>query len=138
MGGDDTLRGGAGDDDYIWALADGHDRIEELSGGGRDRLIIETALTEISDFTEDLRFTKVANLDLLIEFTPGGGDPLGSVTIQYQQGLSRIESLVLQGLTGGDLTVDLTTFMADLPRERTALTLTADSSVLGRLVAPIV
>lgn len=138
MGGNDILRGGAGDDTYIWALGDGHDRIEELSGGGRDRLVIETRHTGISDFTEDLRFTRMGNLDLRIEFMPGGGDAIGSVTIQYQQGLSRVESLVLQDLSGGDLTVDITTFMADLPNERTALTLTNQSSVLGRLVAPIV
>ncbi len=138
MGGNDILRGGAGDDTYIWALGDGHDRIQELGGGGRDRLVIETRHTGISDFTEDLRFTRVGNLDLRIEFMPGGGDPLGSVTIEYQQGLSRVESLVLQGLAGGDLTVDITTFMAELPTQRTALTLTDQSSVLGRLVAPIV
>ncbi|MBL8890787.1 MAG: M10 family metallopeptidase C-terminal domain-containing protein [Planctomycetaceae bacterium] len=138
MGGNDILRGGAGDDQYIWALADGHDRIEELGGGGRDRLVIETNLTGISDFTNDLRFTKVGNMDLRIEFMPNGGDPIGSVLIQNQQGLSRVESLVLQGLTGGDLTIDITTFMADLPLQRTALSLTNQSSVLGRLVAPIV
>lgn len=138
MGGNDILRGGAGDDRYIWALGDGHDRIEELGGGGRDRLVIETRHTGIQDFTEDLRFTRIGQADLRIEFMPGGGDPLGSVTIQLQQGLSRIESLVLQGLAGGDLTVDITTFMADLPNQRTALTLTDQSSVLGRLVAPIV
>jgi Ca2+-binding RTX toxin-like protein len=138
MGGNDILRGGAGDDNYIWALGDGHDRIEELGGGGRDRLVVETRHTGIQDFTEDLRFTRIGNMDLRIEFMPGGGDPIGSVTIQFQQGLSRVESLVLQGLAGGDLTVDITTFMADLPNQRTALTLTDQSSVLGRLVAPIV
>jgi Ca2+-binding RTX toxin-like protein len=138
MGGNDILRGGAGDDTYIWALGDGHDRIEELGGGGRDRLIVETRHTGIEDFTEDLRFTRMGQADLRIEFMPGGGDPIGSVVIQLQQGLSRVESLVLQGLAGGDLTVDITTFMADLPNQRTALTLTDQSSVLGRLVAPIV
>ena len=138
MGGNDILRGGAGDDSYNWALGDGHDRIEELSGGGRDRLVIETRHTGIADFTEDLRFTRTGNFDLRIEFMPNGGDAIGSVTIQFQQGLSRVESLVLQGLVGGDLTVDLTTFMADLPNQRTSLTLTDQSSVLGRLVAPIV
>ncbi|MDP1560235.1 MAG: M10 family metallopeptidase C-terminal domain-containing protein, partial [Pirellulaceae bacterium] len=138
MGGNDILRGGAGDDTYIWAIGDGHDRIEELNGGGRDRLVIETRHTGIADFTEDLRFTRMGLIDLRIEFMPGGGDAIGSVTIQTQQGLSRVESLVLQGLAGGDLTVDITTFMADLPNQRTALTLTDQSSVLGRLVAPIV
>lgn len=138
MGGNDILRGGAGDDTYNWAIADGHDRIEELSGGGRDRLVIETRHTGIVDFTNDLRFTRMGLVDLRIEFMPGGGDAIGSVTIQTQQGLSRVESLVLQGLAGGDLTVDITTFMADLPNQRTALTLTDQSSVLGRLVAPIV
>jgi hypothetical protein len=138
MGGNDILRGGAGDDNYIWALGDGHDRIEELGGGGRDRLVVETRHTGIQDFTEDLRFTRIGNMDLRIEFMPGGGDPIGSVTIQFQQGLSRVESLVLEGLAGGNLTVDITTFMADLPNQRTALTLTDQSSVLGRLVAPIV
>jgi hypothetical protein len=137
MGGNNILRGGAGNDTYVWALGDGHDRIQELGGGGRDRLIVETRHTGIEDFTEDLRFTRLGNLDLRIEFTPNGGDAIGSVTIEYQQGLSRVESLVLQGLEGGDLTVDITTFMAELSSQRTALTLTDQSSVLGRLVAPI-
>jgi serralysin len=138
MGGNDILRAGAGDDTYNWALADGHDRIEELGGGGRDRLVIDTRHTGISNFTNDLRFTRIGAIDLRIEFMPNGGDPIGSVTIQTQQGLSRVESLVLQGLIGGDLTVDITTFMADLPQQRTSLSLTNQSSALGRLVAPIV
>lgn len=138
MGANDLLKGGAGDDTYLWELGDGDDTIDEEFSAGRDRLVIDTKYTGIDSFSQDISFSRLGNRDLLIELTVDGGDAIGSVHILYQQGASRVESLVLQGMTGGDLTVDLTTFIADLGNHRTSLSLTGASSDLGRLVGPIV
>lgn len=131
LGGDDLLMAGAGDDTYIWGLADGRDVIDEQKMAGRDMLIIESALAGIDNLTEDLSFSRLNARDLLIDLTLDGGDSIGSIYINYQQGSSRIETLRLQGYNGSDLDIDLTTFIASLDSNPTGMIMTGNTTIFG-------
>lgn len=132
--GDDLMMGGAGDDTYFWGLADGHDTIDEQKLMGRDTLIIDTSLTNIDNITEDLSFSRLGNRDLLIELTVDGGDSIGSIHINYQQGSSRIEILRLANMAGGDQDYDLTTFIASLDENPVSM-VASGTSIFGTTLA---
>lgn len=135
LGGNDLLMAGGGDDTYVWGLGDGHDTINEQLMAGRDMLIIETELAGLDDFSADISFSRHNQRDLLIDLTLDGGQSVGSIYIEYQQGSSRIETLRLAGYNGADLDLDLTTFIASLDSNPTSMVLTGGSSVFGSIIA---
>lgn len=98
-GGNDFMYGGAGSDNYMWGLADGHDTIDEMTLAGRDRITIQRSENlRLNDLAEDVSFRRVGR-DLEINFPVNGEYTQGSLTIKNQRwGGSRIETLNIFGL----------------------------------------
>lgn len=91
-GGNDKLMGGAGGDTYRWNLADGHDTIDELGMGGRDKLEINSPYA-IDALEDDFSFLRQGS-DLRINLTFDRGRGQGSIIVKNMgQGSSRVETL---------------------------------------------
>ena len=97
------LRGGEGDDTFIWSLGDGRDLVQEEGAGGIDTLQIFDPSGSLTSLEDDLTFRRFGN-DLRIDFTLNQGGGQGTVTIQeFGDEESRVEFLTIHDSSGNQI-----------------------------------
>ena len=142
LAGNDRLIGGEGDDTYRVGLESGHEVIDDQSDSAGDVLEILTFSSEFNSFTDNLTFRRVGD-DLLINLTLadlGNHDLVdASVRIRDMTGTNGVETLRLLGSDESpfEVDVDLTSAFAAADNVHRHMTITADTSTYGNIVAPV-
>ena len=119
--GNDYLFGGPDNDTYEYHVADGNDFIYEANAGGLDRLKV-MGLTDLDNFTDDFLFHRQGS-DFVMSINPNRlyGDRSEQITmVNFENPLSRVETLELSNLQGHYATVSLPSVFAladDVPRQ---------------------
>ena len=132
MGGDDYVSGGRGNDRYLYGVADGNDTYNEDQSNGRDVIEIDPNFIGLTNFTNQVSFTKLGR-DLMINLRIAGGQSEGSIRIvNMKWGGSRIETLNVLGTD-----VDLTSVFAQTGSPNARFTILSDMGTYGHLVAPV-
>jgi Ca2+-binding RTX toxin-like protein len=130
-GGTDLLRGNAGNDTFHYRLGDGNDVINELAGGGRDRIELGSFPT-LDSFTSDLSFRRLGR-DLVIELALDGGLAESTLTITNQSfGGYRVETMQFNGVD-----IDLNSVFSQSTSASKRFAVSATSSSFGFLVTPV-